>query len=214
VRSKLPNSKDIVKSEGPLLAGLRSSLFGTATAIATAALLAIFAGHASVAHADNKLEVSAGAYSLTAKTAKRSGSAASLGIYRLGYSFSFGNQFEFQLAYSLFASAIVTGDLGYGPDLTVLYYPVTDSGGTKVTTEKVVLSVEDVVRPFVTFGFHQRQFQSVDSSYAGFSVGAGAEYAWDPKYGLKGQVRYLMLNGPSAATADQLDILFGISFSL
>lgn len=174
-----------------------------------------FASRGPIAHAaDNKLEFSAGGYSLTAQTAKRSGSLTSLGVYRIGYSYGFGNQFEFQLGYTLFMSDIITGDLGFGPDLGVLYYPVTDTGIRKVVTENVQLSVEDVVRPFVSLGFHQRQFQSVDSSYAGFSVGAGAEYGWSQDFSLKGQARYLILNGPSSATANQLDLLFGISFSL
>lgn len=183
--------------------------------MASALIGSALVGRGSIAEAgDNKLEFSAGAYSLNATTAKRTGSLSGLGIYRIGYSYGFGNQFEFQLGYSLFMSGIITGDLGFGPDLGVLYYPVTDTGIRKITTENVQLSVEDVVRPFLTFGFHQRQFQSVDSSYAGFSVGGGAEYGWSPAYSLKGQIRYLFLNGPSNATANQLDLLFGVNFSL
>jgi opacity protein-like surface antigen len=172
-----------------------------------------FAGSVARA-ADNKLEFSGGAYALTAKTAKRSGNLSGLGIYHIGYSYGFGNQFEFQLGYTLFMSGIVTGDLGFGPDLGLLYYPLTDTGIRKVSTESIRLSVEDVVRPFMSLGFHQRQFQSVDSSYAGFSVGAGAEYGWTQDYSLKAQIRYLLLNGPSSATANQLDLLFGVNFSL
>jgi opacity protein-like surface antigen len=178
-------------------------------------VIASFASRGPIAQAaDNKLELSSGGYALSATTAKRSGSLAGLGIYRIGYSYGFGNQFEFQLGYTLFMSDIITGDLGFGPDLGVLYYPVTDTGIRNIVTENVQLSVEDVVRPFVSLGFHQRQFQSVESSYAGFSVGAGAEYGWSQDFSLKGQVRYLLLNGPSNATANQLDLLFGITFSL
>lgn len=168
----------------------------------------------SVTRADSKLEISTGLYSLTAKTTKKTGSVSGPGLYRAAYSYGFGNQFEFQLGYTLFMSSVITGDLGYGPDLGALYYPMTDTGVRKVSNEKLILSVEDVVRPFVSIGFHQRQFQSVDSSYAGFSFGGGAEYGWSEGTSLKAQARYLLLNGPSNATANQIDILFGVSFGL
>lgn len=176
-------------------------------------LVAIVFGDES-ASAGNKLEVATGFYSLTAKTSKRSGSASNFGVYRAAYGFGFGAQVDLQIGYTLFMSDIVGGDLGFGPDLGLQYFPMTDSGARRFVTDKVSINVNDVLRPFISAGFHQRQFQSVDSSYAGFSFGGGAEMAWSEDYSLKAEVRYLLLNGPTNATANQLDLLFGLSFSL
>ncbi len=172
----------------------------------------LFGGERSFA--GNKLEIEAGFYSLTAKTAKRTGSNSNFGVYRAAFGFGVGPQVDIQVGYTLFMTGIIGGDLGFGPDLGVQYFPMTDSGARRFSNEKVVINVNDVLRPFVGAGFHQRQFQSVDSSYAGFSIGGGVEMAWTDDYSLKGEARYLLLNGPTNATANQLDLLFGLSFSL
>ncbi|MBK7891041.1 MAG: outer membrane beta-barrel protein [Bdellovibrionales bacterium] len=151
-------------------------------------LVAIVFGGES-ASAGNKLEVATGFYSLTAKTSKRSGSASNFGVYRAAYGFGFGPQVDIQIGYTLFMSDIIGGDLGFGPDLGLQYFPMTDSGARRFVTDKVSINVNDVLRPFVSAGFHQRQFQSVDSSYAGFSFGGGAEMAWSEDYSLKAEAR-------------------------
>ncbi len=182
--------------------------------IAFVVMLAVAAFASERAAAGNKLEVATGFYSLSAKTAKRTGSTSNFGVYRAAYGFGFGPQVDLQIGYTLFMSDIIGGDLGFGPDLGLQYFPMTDSGARRFVTDKVSINVNDVLRPFVSAGFHQRQFQSVDSSYAGFSFGGGAEMAWSEDYSLKAEARYLLLNGPTNATANQLDLLFGLSFSL
>lgn len=161
-----------------------------------------------------KIEASFGFYSLSAKTNKKSGAASNFGLYRAAYNYTVGSQFELNLGYSIFMSNIIGGDLGFGPDLGLLYFPVTDPGTRVVQTPKLSLRLDDVLRPFVGVGFHQRQFQSVDSSYAGFSFCGGAEYNYSENLGIKATARYQILNGPSSASASQLDVLLGLLFSL
>ena len=59
---------------------------------------------------------------------------------------------------------------------------------------------------------HQRQFQSVNSNYAGFGLNLGFERSMDRIFDLKGLVRYSVLGGPGSANATEILILGGITF--
>lgn len=164
--------------------------------------------------ARNKFEVMAGGYSLSAKSPKGSGSTSNVGLYRVGYFRSLDDQIDFTLGYTLFFSDVFSGDMGYGPDLGVVYYPWTSSGTSRLEGETYLMQFQDVYRPYFGVAFHQRQFQSVESSYAGFSASAGCEYGWAEKYSLRGEVRFSTLTGPNSATASQFDVLVGLGFNL
>ena len=166
------------------------------------------------AFADGRLDMMGGFYSIDAKSNLGVGKLSSLGSYAVTYNYNFLDKVDFAVGYSLFFSKVFSGDMGYGPDLGFSYYYLTSSGPTVIKTDSVQLRVEEIVRPFFNLSFNQRQIQSTESSYAGLSLGLGAQFVTGQPYDLKGLVRYQSLNGPSGSTASFFDILIGISFGI
>lgn len=157
-----------------------------------------------------KVEFAAGGYSLSAKTKNGSKSVSGIGSYRAAYRRSIMHNLELLIGYSLFTSEITGGDLGYGPDVGVLYYPLSSAQPVEIETQNVHLYVSDVWHPYIGTAFHQRQFQSTSSSYAGFSLSVGAEFSYAKDVGTKFEIRYQLLDGPANASASYYDALIGI----
>ncbi len=176
-------------------------------------LLVIF-GIAPLAEANGKVDVMLGSYTLSAKTRTASKSISGLGSYQLGYRYSFLNHLDVQLAYSLIASKTFSGDLGYGPDFGVVYFPFTSSGPIAGETPTLQVKIHEYYKPFVSFAFHQRQYQSTQSAYAGFSGSGGSEFFYNSQYSFKAELRIIQLAGPSNTTATETDLLLGIVYQL
>lgn len=162
----------------------------------------------------NKFELAAGFYQLSADSNGVTESVSGLGVYRLTYHHSLLSQLEIGLGYTLFMSDVVTGDMGFGPDLSVFYYPFTSASDVELKTESVNLRFGEKWRPFIGAGFHQRNFQSLDSSYAGFGASIGTEFDFSRIADFKFELRYLMLAGPSRSDATQIEPLIGVVFLL
>lgn len=160
-----------------------------------------------------KLGVDFGYFDMQAKTkTKPAGSVSNLGAYRLLYAHPLLPQLDVNLAYSLIMSDIVGGDMGFGFDLGFGYYPFTASDAVTATGE-ATMRIEEIWRPYVAGSFHQRQFQSVQSSYSGFGIAIGTEQALNRHFSAKYEIRRIMLYGPSEATANETDLMVGIVFS-
>ncbi len=159
-----------------------------------------------------KLELATGYYSFSAETSKAKGEHSNFGAYRLLISRPVHEQIDVGIGYSLLAEDIVTGDLVFGFDLAVRYFPVTPAGGTSIRSERVKLNVEHLWRPFLGVGFQQRQFQSIQTTYAGFSVSAGVERALEKAFDLIGELRYTTLAGPNEGEANEIMGSVGLSF--
>lgn len=177
-------------------------------------LMALMFLRASPALAVGKLDMSFGAYSLSAKSSQGEGRVSGLGSYSATYHYAFFEKVDFSVGYSIFFSGIITGDMGFGPDLGFTYYPISFSGPTVLNTERTYVYIKELWRPLINLSFNQRQFQSSDSSYAGLSFGFGTEYTWTENLDFKGMFRYQLLKGPSGAAATFIDILVGLSFSI
>jgi hypothetical protein len=170
---------------------------------------------AQKANAEGKLDMLAGYYSLQATgTTGAAGARSGPGAYTATYHYGFIEGIDFSMGYSLFFSNMISGDIGYGPDLGFTYYPFTRSAGINLKTERIQLRLHDQIRPLVNISFNQRQFQSVQSTYAGFSFGVGSEYHWSDVFDLKGIFRYQNLIGPGASSATYMDFLAGVSFGI
>ncbi len=161
-----------------------------------------------------KLDMCFGAYSLAAKSSQGEGKASGLGSYVVTYHYGFFDGLDFSVGYSLFFSNIITGDMGFGPDLGLTYYPITSSGPTVLKTDGIYLLIKEQWRPLINVSFNQRQFQSSDSSYAGLSFGFGTEYSYYQSFDFKGMFRYQLLKGPASTAATFIDFLFGVSISI
>lgn len=165
------------------------------------------------ARANGKLDVMFGYYSLQATTTRSAATVSSLGSYQMAYRRAFGGNFEILIGYSLIAAKVVSGDLGFGPDIGLIYFPFTSSAPIVANSENVQFRFREFYKPYIGGSFHQRQFQSTQSTYAGFSGSGGLEYAMSDLVSIKAELRLIRLVGPSQATANELDILTGLAFS-
>jgi len=105
---------------------------------------------------------------------------------------------------------LISGDAAYGLDVGVTYFPLTASGlqSFEANGQRIQLAAD--FRPFLSFAFNQRNIQSVQTGYAGFSLGIGAEKTMNSSASLSGMVRYTSLSGSRSATATIIDMLVGI----
>lgn len=184
--------------------------------ILTAVLVLVGLSTSCLAEAQSigKLDLMAGSYSLSAKSGNGEVSLSKFGIYKVGFRRKFFSRFEFGAGYTLFTSQIISGDMGYGPDVSLFFYPITEPSAMQYKDDKVEMYLSEQWRPFASMSFHQRSFQSINASYAGFSGGLGTEYSWNKDFDLRGEIRMLKLDGPDKSTANQMDILLGITFPL
>lgn len=167
----------------------------------------------TVSHA-NKLVLSAGAYSFTAENQsnKVSASISGVGSYQLAYRHVLSQNVELDFGFSLVATETFGGDLAFGLDVGANYYPISNAEPIQAETGSANVSLSDRWRPFVGAGFHQRNFQSTSSQYAGFGIKAGSEFQMTEEVCFQGAIRYLMLGGPNQASATQIDLLGGLVF--
>jgi hypothetical protein len=182
---------------------------GGARAVAASALAAALFG-ASEARAD-KIEVVAGFFSIAAQTSAGSGSVSGPGAYQLGYFHPLTDHLDLGVGYTLIMSSGIGGDLGFGPDLGVFYYPLSMTSAQKLAAENVTFEVAEQWRPYAGLEFQQRNFEATKSSYAGFGPAFGVVKAFRHMFDLKGEVRFSQLQGPDNATATEMDILCGVS---
>lgn len=162
--------------------------------------------------ADFKLDTLFGYYSLTAETNSGSGKLAALGLYNFYVRKSFVPRFDFGIGYTLQMSKSFFGDVSYGPDLGFYYFPVSNATPLYANNSNTQFYLNESYKPYVGINFHQRNYQSAKSSYAGFSIIAGCEFDIGYKFSLNSQIRYLDLSGPQNSKAKDLNFLGGLTF--
>lgn len=162
------------------------------------------------AMAVGKFDFSVGYFRLNAETDKGKGSVSNIGAYQMLYRRAVQSQLEVALGYSLVVSKVYTGDMGFGPDLGLIYFPFSLASSYHFESQNTYVSASEIWKPYGGISFHQRQYQSTQSSYAGFSVGAGVEYLWSSSFSMKGELRSLQMTGPQSK-AGEIDALVGIS---
>ncbi|MBK7842410.1 MAG: outer membrane beta-barrel protein [Bdellovibrionales bacterium] len=160
-----------------------------------------------------KIDVMTGWYSITAETATASSEISNFGLYRINYMISLLPKLELIVGYSLMMSDILGGDLGFGIDGSFVYYPISTSWRILAAVDNAKMSVDGIWRPYLGMGFSQRQFQSVQSTYAGFSFNVGVERSLARAFDIKGEIRYLLLQGTRDSTATELSAVGGVVFS-
>ena len=172
----------------------------------------IIIGLPTNALAGNKLDLEAGYFALSGKTASSSGSLSGFGSYRFGYRRSFHPKLDLGIGYNLSYSSIFSGDSTSGIDIGVTYFPFTLSGRTVFESNGQKLELQPNFRPFVRASFNQRSIQSTQTGYSGFGITGGAEKQWTEKTSYLFSIRYMSLGGTRGATATIIDILFGIGW--
>lgn len=162
--------------------------------------------------ASGKLEVLAGAFSFSGKNARNSTSSSisGLGSYRFAYKHPILSQFELDFGYSLIATDTIGGDLAFGLDIGVNYFPLSMNGQLRAEDGGSVVVISQRWRPLVGISFNQRNFQSTSSQYAGGGLKIGTEYQWRENLSFTAIARYITMGGPNQSSANQIDMLGGI----
>ncbi|MBL7545572.1 MAG: hypothetical protein JNL11_17265 [Bdellovibrionaceae bacterium] len=160
-----------------------------------------------------KLDVLGGYFSLEAKTKEKSGKVNNIGSYQLNFRYAVTHYLEMAIGYSLVASKTYSGDFGFGPDIGLVYFPFTSANPIEATSDNVHFRGYELFKPYLSGAFHQRQYQSIQSSYAGFGFGGGAEIYWKQNMFFNTGIRYLPLGGPDSAISNELDLYFGVTFA-
>lgn len=166
----------------------------------------------STAAAGSKFDIMTGFFSISAKTDQTSGNLSGFGSYRFTYHYRLVDNLDLDAGYSLFLSRGISGDMGYGPDFGFSYYPFTAGGLIRASTKNVTYESMELWRPYVGLSFHQRQFQSVNSAYAGFGGSVGTNYRYSDQIDLKTELRLQTLTGPNKASATETELFFGLGF--
>jgi hypothetical protein len=164
-------------------------------------------GRSCYAH---KVALLTGVYSFTAKTSVSQATLSNWGAYSFEYLIPFQQQFDFHFGYTINMEGGISGDIAYGLDLGVHYYPFNKTSNTYFKTPTLSLVISEKLRPFVGLSFHQRQFQSIRTSYAGFGFSMGADYAMWKRTDLTSSLRFLSLKGPESSTSTLVEIFGGI----
>ncbi|MFZ9596551.1 MAG: hypothetical protein ACO3A2_10790 [Bdellovibrionia bacterium] len=158
-----------------------------------------------------KLDMTAGAFAVDAKTSKANGSLSNFGIYRFQFSYPFTSQIEGGVGYTVIMSNGIGGDLGYGLDLSASYYPLTHGSPSETQLDGSRVDFTETWKPFIGVSFNQRQFQSIQTGYAGFGVSIGVERHYEKSLSFIGSVSYRTLTGSQSATATELSGVLGVS---
>jgi hypothetical protein len=166
----------------------------------------------SCALASGKIDILAGIFGIQASSATASSSISGVGAYALDYRMSFWNHFDLEIGYSIDASKGFGGDLAFGPDFGVLYFPFTKSDPVLATSENVSVEFQDQIKPYLGFSFHQRQYQSTESTYAGTGAFLGSEFNYWKSFSMRAEFREIFFAGPSGAKATETDVLVGVTF--
>ncbi len=160
-----------------------------------------------------KLSIGFGFYDLKAKVGQEEASVSNLGAYKFQYHSIVQEKFELVLGYTLLIEDIVTGDKAFGPSIGGRYYLFGNN--TVEVAQLSSFSVSSIKRynPYLYLGFNQRQYQSIKSTYAGFSFGGGVEAGFDSKKSLFADIQISSLEGPSEGEATETSITTGIIFN-
>ena len=168
-----------------------------------------------------KINFDFGFFNITAKPPSSSGSAARKGTlslsgpgaYSLSGSIPVLPSLELGAGYTIFYSDFISGDMGFGPDFFVSWFPLNEGSGSSVEAYDLKYYEIQKFRPFVHASFHQRQFQSSDSSFSGFGFGGGLEMSLDANKSVRATLRSMSLVGSSQSTFDYMDVLIGFQFN-
>lgn len=94
------------------------------------------------------------------------------------------------------------------------WYPVTYSGYKNYQNGPLEVSISQLWRPYVGFGFRQREFVLVlTTNYIGYGLFAGLDYQLHKQWFLNFEYRMDMYFGGSEdSEADMTNMLFGVGY--
>lgn len=153
-----------------------------------------------------------GAFYLDVNTSTNTDQIFNLGLINVNYKHNIADDISFYIGYSLYISDYANIELGYGPNLGILYFPLGQTNKININTNNILWKTNSIWVPFVGLYFGQRQYQSVQSQYAGIGIIAGIEYAYSDTLQWIANIKYLNLYGPYKSYIKEFNIMFGPQF--
>lgn len=164
------------------------------------------------------LDVLTGTYRIEADTSNGSASLSNFGLVKMSYHLGLSDNVSLRPGYSIYVFPESDTDIGYGLDIALLWYPLSTQPYALVSHDSIRLEHEEIYRPFIALSFHQRQYQSIQSSYAGVGLTLGLErgqVAILPTgmyFSL--EVAVLYLEGPLNSTINESQLVIGVGKQL
>jgi hypothetical protein len=162
----------------------------------------------------SRVDFAWGLYSINGKSSRGTVSSSGYTNYRFTYRRVLSGAFEFFLGYNYLTTGIFSGDSAFGPELGINIYPYSQPETIQINEKNMKVSLRENFRPFFSTGFHQRNFQSVNSNFVGFGFGVGTDIHYKGNSFIRTEIRYLPLLGPDKSSANQLDLFVGYSISI
>lgn len=159
-----------------------------------------------------QLSVKGGSWSFETENVKStSQSSSGIGAYSVEGAYKVAPKVLGVFGINFLMSDIYTGSSGYGFDLGIKYFPVSDAGTINIESDSSSIFIQEKWRPYLGFFFRQRIFNlALSSSYLGPGLSAGVDYAWNKEWFLNAELRYDYLFGNGDALAKQMNILVGL----
>lgn len=145
----------------------------------------------------------------------RAESNAGFGAYSLEVGYSFARHFLGVVGANLLMSDGVSGTTGFGVDVGMRYYPLTDATQVETRSEDTYVRVKEIWRPYGGIFLRQRDFNlALQSGYVGPGVCAGIDYSYSSRWHASFEARYDTLYGSGEGIATQMNLLVGIGLEL
>jgi len=168
---------------------------------------------ASQAVAD-RYDAQLGFYRIRANTSEGEAKVSNLGLVKMSYHLALTNGVTLRPGYSIYLLKGKKTDIGYGLDIGALWYPFSEQPSFWVENGPVKWHYNEIYRPYLCFSFHQRQYQSIQSSYAGVGLTIGTEFKPEgilPQSSyFTFEFNYLALDGPLESSLKEMQFIGGI----
>lgn len=160
-----------------------------------------------------KLSLGFGAYSISAKVDNSETSISNLGSYKIQYHSTMTEEFELLLGFSILMVDIVAGDKAFGPFVGFSYFPFGNKTVNYASHSNISILKIGNYNPYAFAGFTQRQYQSVKSTYSGFTFGGGVEMGWSKLLSFFADASMGLLAGPNEGGANEMSMNIGIMYN-
>ena len=164
--------------------------------------------------ADAKVGSTLGFFNLTSKNSAGTSTLSNLGHVKMFYDFPVLDRFNIRPSYSLYLLGIDTNDIGYGFDFEFSYFPFSFNRSMRLGQKNLNFVSSERIRPYIGASFHQRQYQSIQSNYAGVGGTIGAHLQFTPDYHFIAGLSVLGLKGPLSSSITEQQLYFGASLNL
>lgn len=161
----------------------------------------------------NKLSFSAGFFSIDAAVGETDTTLSGFGSYKFSYHSNLIENLEVMIGYSVLIEGVISGDKSFGPSIGFGYYPFGSKTSSHSSIGSFTITAIKNLNPYVSMGFTQRQYQSVKSSYSGFSFGGGAEFGFNKKISFFSDFTYSILQGPNQGEVTEMIASIGLIFN-